>query len=68
MKTNKDFVLLYMGTTLIYIYIYIYIYIFIIYLPFQEAKSGRSLLTDWVLKMRTFVVLTIVLKTLLSLF
>ena len=26
MKTNKDFVLLYMGTTLIYIYIYIYIY------------------------------------------
>ena len=64
MKTNKDFVLLYMGTTLIYIYIYI----FIIYLPFQEAKSGRSLLTDWVLKMHTFVVLTIVLKTLLSLF
>lgn len=62
MKTNKDFVLLYMGTTLIYIYI------FIIYLPFQEAKSGRSLLTDWVLKMHTFVVLTIVLKTLLSLF
>ena len=64
MKTNKDFVLLYMGTTLIYIYIYI----FIIYLPFQEVKSGRSLLTDWVLKMHTFVVLTIVLKTLLSLF
>ena len=49
-----------MGTTFIYIYI--------IYLPFQEAKSGRSLLTDWVLKMHTFVVLTIVLKTLLSLF
>ena len=64
MKTNKDFVLLYMGTTLIYIYIYI----FIIYLPFQEAKIGRSLLTDWVLKMHTFVVLTIVSKTLLSLF
>ena len=64
MKTNKDFVLLYMGTT----FLYIYIYIFIIYLPFQEAKSGRSLLTDWVLKMHTFVVLTIVLKTLLSLF
>ena len=62
MKTNKDFVLLYMGTT------FIYIYIFIIYLPFQEAKSGRSLLADWVLKMHTFVVLTIVLKTLLSLF
>ena len=64
MKTNKDFVLSYMGTT----FLYIYIYIFIIYLPFQEAKSGRSLLTDWVLKMHTFVVLTIVLKTLLSLF
>ena len=64
MKTYKDFVLLYIGTT----FLYIYIYIFIIYLPFQEAKSGRSLLTDWVLKMRTFVVLTIVLKTLLSLF
>ena len=58
MKTNKDFVLLYMGTTLIYI----------MYLPFQEAKSGKSLLTNWVLKMHTFVVLTIVLKTLLSLF
>ena len=28
MKTNKDFVLLYMGTTLVYIYIYIYIYIY----------------------------------------
>ena len=64
MKTNKDFVLLYIGTT----FLYIYIYIFIIYLPFQEAKSGRSLLADWVLKMHTFVVLTIVLKTLLSLF
>ena len=58
MKTNKDFVLLYMGTTLIYT----------MYLPFQEAKSGKSLLTNWVLKMHTFVVLTIVLKTLLSLF
>ena len=58
MKTNKDFVLLYMGTTLIYI----------MYLPFQEAKSGKSLLTNWVLKMHTFAVLTIVLKTLLSLF
>ena len=58
MKTNKDFVLLHMGTTLIYI----------MYLPFQEAKSGKSLLTNWVLKMHTFVVLTIVLKTLLSLF
>ena len=58
MKINKDFVLLYMGTTLIYI----------MYLPFQEAKSGKSLLTNWVLKMHTFVVLTIVLKTLLSLF
>ena len=57
-KQNKDFVLLYMGTTLIYI----------MYLPFQEAKSGKSLLTNWVLKMHTFVVLTIVLKTLLSLF
>ena len=58
MKTNKDFVLLYMGATLIYI----------MHLPFQEAKSGKSLLTNWVLKMHTFVVLTIVLKTLLSLF
>lgn len=58
MKTNKDFVLLYMGTTLIYI----------MYLPFQEAKSGKSLLTNWVLKMHTFVILTIVLKTLLSIF
>ena len=58
MKTNKDFVLLYMGTT----------HIYIMYLPFQGAKSGKSLLTNWVLKMHTFVVLTIVLKTLLSLF
>lgn len=48
-------------------YTYIY-YVYIMYLPFQEAKSGRSLLTNWDLKMHTFVVLTIVLQTLLNLF